>query len=77
MEVSRPRRIGRKRLHAPVPSVDFALDDGAPDAPAQLFDMASDPGETRNLYYQEAETANRMKEALEEFKAAGGSAPAR
>ena len=57
--------------------VDFALDDGAPDAPAQLFDLASDPGETRNLYYEEAETANRMKEALEEFKAAGRSAPAR
>ena len=56
---------------------DFALDDGAPDAPAQLFDLASDPGETRNLYYEEAETASRMKQELEDFKTAGRSAPGR
>ena len=54
---------------------DFALDDGAPDAPAQLFDLASDPGETRNLYYEEAETASRMQQELEDFKTAGRSAP--
>ncbi len=56
---------------------DFALDDGAPDAPAQLFNLASDPGETRNLYYEEAETASRMKQELEDFKATGRSAPGR
>jgi arylsulfatase A-like enzyme len=54
---------------------DFALDDGAPDAPAQLFNLASDPGETRNLYYEEPETASRMKQELEDFKASGRSAP--
>jgi len=56
---------------------DFALDDGAADAPAQLFNLASDPGETRNLYYEEAETASRMKQELEDFKAAGRTAPGR
>ena len=57
--------------------VDFALDDGAPRAPAQLFHLASDPGETRNLLYEQAGTARRLKAELEGFKAAGRSAPER
>lgn len=57
--------------------VDFTLDDGAPDAPAQLFDLAGDPGETRNLLYEEAETAERLKAELDQLRSAGRSAPER
>ena len=56
---------------------DFTLDDGAPDAPAQLFDLAGDPGETRNLLYEEADTAERLKAELEQLRSAGRSAPER
>ncbi|MCL4219249.1 MAG: sulfatase, partial [Candidatus Hydrogenedentes bacterium] len=33
----------------------------------ELYDLAADPGEQRNLYEQESETAGRMRAALEEF----------
>ena len=55
----------------------FAIDDGAPDAPGQLYDLATDPGETKNLYFDEPETANRLKADLERLVAAGRSAPRR
>ena len=32
----------------------FAIDHGAPGAPAQLYDLAADPGETSNLYMRAA-----------------------
>ena len=55
----------------------FAIDDGAPDAPGQLFDLDADPGETRNLYYEQAVVAARLKSELERLVSAGRSAPAR
>ncbi len=55
----------------------FAIDDGAPDAPAQLYDLSNDPGETRNLYAAEPETATRLKRRLDELVVAGRSAPPR
>ena len=55
----------------------FAIDDGAPEAPAQLFDLASDPGETRNLYIEEPATAKRLKAELDRLVQAGRSAPPR
>ena len=55
----------------------FAIDDGAPDAPAQLFNLADDPGETKNLYFEEPETAAALKAQLDSLAAAGRSAPAR
>lgn len=55
----------------------FSIDDGATGAPAQLFDLASDPGETKNLYFQEPETAKRLKAELDRLEQAGRSAPPR
>ena len=57
--------------------VGFALDDGAQNAPGQLYDLESDPGEIRNLYYQETERAVRLKSELDALVSAGRSAPSR
>lgn len=57
--------------------VGYALDDGAPDAPAQLFDLAEDPGETRNLYFEQSETALELKARLDALIEAQRSAPPR
>ncbi len=53
----------------------FVIDDGAPGAPAQLYDLSNDPGETRNLYFEEPETAAFLKERLDRLVAAPRSAP--
>lgn len=60
---------GRGRLQA------YALPDTEPDAPGQLYNLADDPGETRNLYHQRPEIVEGMKALLEDFKSSGRSAP--
>jgi hypothetical protein len=51
----------------------YANPDSAPDAPAQLYNLEDDPGETRNLYFDEAEVAAELRAALERSKADGRS----
>lgn len=51
----------------------FAIDDGAPGAPAQLYNLADDPGETRNLYFDEPKTVATLKAKLDSLVAAGRS----
>lgn len=55
----------------------FAFPDTAPDAPGQLYNLATDPGETTNLYFKEPEMAKQLKALLDASKAAGRSAPRR
>jgi arylsulfatase A len=55
----------------------FILPEDAPDAPGQLYNLASDPGETKNLYHRHPETVKKLKALLEQSKASGRSAPAR
>ncbi len=55
----------------------FVIDDGAPGAPAQLYDLSVDPGETRNLYFEDSGTAARLKERLDELVDTGRSVPGR
>ncbi len=52
----------------------FALPDSAPDAPGQLYNLASDPGEKVNLYFQHPEIVRELKALLESSKAQGRSA---
>ena len=52
----------------------FALPDTAPDAPGQLYNLASDPGEKVNLYFQHPEIVRELKALLESSKAQGRSA---
>ena len=52
----------------------FALPEAAPEAPGQLYDLASDPGETTNLYFKHPAIAAELKALLEKSKAEGRSA---
>ena len=55
----------------------LALDDGAPGAPTQLYNLAADPGETQNLYAVEPEITRQLKAELDALVTAGRSAPAK
>jgi len=60
------------------PSLEpLMIEDTAPDAPGQLYNLDSDPGETVNLYLKQREIAAELKARLEESKATGRSAPSR
>jgi arylsulfatase A len=53
----------------------FALPDAAPDAPGQLYNLETDPGETENLYFKHPEIAKELKTLLDQSKANGRSRP--
>jgi arylsulfatase A-like enzyme len=55
----------------------FALPEKAPDAPGQLYNLDTDPGETDNLYFQRPEIVRELKAQLDEYKQSGRSAPRR
>ena len=60
------------------PGLDaYILTDTAPDAQGQLYDLAADPGETTNLYYQHPDRVKEMKAMLDQSIASGRSAPLR
>lgn len=46
-----------------------------PGAPAQLYNLATDPGETTNLYSVHPQIVARLKGLLEETKRHGRSRP--
>jgi arylsulfatase A-like enzyme len=51
----------------------FALPDTAPDAPGQLYNLETDPGESNNLYFKHPEIVRELKALLETSKAEGRS----
>jgi arylsulfatase A-like enzyme len=53
----------------------YILPDTAPDAPGQLYNLETDPGETTNLYFQHPDRVKRMKSLLDQSIASGRSAP--
>jgi arylsulfatase A-like enzyme len=55
----------------------YALEDTEPDAPGQLYNLATDPGERTNLYSKHPEIVKALKAQLDTFKASGRSAPLR
>ncbi len=59
------------------PLAQYALADQAPDAPGQLYNLATDPGETQNLYERQPEKRNEMQALLKQLtqKNGGRSAP--
>ncbi|MEM7144269.1 MAG: sulfatase-like hydrolase/transferase [Verrucomicrobiota bacterium] len=54
---------------------DYPSPDSAPDAPAQLYNLKTDPGETTNLYFEHPEIVQELKSLLEESKSTGRSRP--
>lgn len=55
----------------------YALPDTDPDAPGQLYDLATDPGETTNLFSRHPEIVTRLKAMLDTSVREGRSAPLR
>jgi arylsulfatase A-like enzyme len=53
----------------------YALPDTAPGANAQLYDLATDPGETNNLILARADIAKELKALLQQTNASGRSRP--
>jgi arylsulfatase A-like enzyme len=51
----------------------FILPDAAPGAPGQLYNLEADPGETRNLYFEQPQIVKELKDLLEQAKASGRS----
>jgi arylsulfatase A len=52
----------------------YALPDTEPDAPGQLYNLETDPGERINLYFKHPEIVREMKALLEASKASGRTA---
>jgi len=53
----------------------FALPDTAPKAPAQLYHLDTDPGETTNLFFKHPKIAAELKALLDQSITEGRSAP--
>jgi arylsulfatase A len=53
----------------------YALPEAEPEASGQLYNLATDPGETTNLYNKEPEKRRALQALLAELKASGRSAP--
>ena len=53
----------------------YALQETEPKAPGQLYNLATDPGETINLYFQETAKREELQALLKELKESGRSAP--
>ncbi|HNQ90269.1 MAG TPA: sulfatase-like hydrolase/transferase [Verrucomicrobiota bacterium] len=53
----------------------FMLPDTAPGAPGQLYNLETDPGETRNLYFDQPQIVKELKARLDQSKASGRSRP--
>ncbi|MBT3480034.1 MAG: arylsulfatase [Opitutales bacterium] len=51
----------------------FRIPDSAPDAPGQLYNLDTDPGERTNLYHQHPERVKELKALLEKSKSSGRS----
>ena len=55
----------------------FSLSDTAPGALGQLYNLESDPGETKNLYYDQPQIVKELKVLLDQSKTSGRSRPER
>jgi len=53
----------------------YALPETEPEAPGQLFNLSSDPGETTNLFFKKPEKCQQMQDLLKQLKQSGRSAP--
>lgn len=56
---------------------EFIIEEKAPKAPGQLYDLEKDPGETENLYFKHPEIVEKLKSQLKAFVESGRSVPTR
>ncbi len=57
------------------PLSQYVIPEKEPDAMGQLYDLATDPGETQNLYFAMPEKTKQMQDLLKQLKESGRSAP--
>ena len=57
------------------PLKQYALPDTTPDAPGQLYNLTTDPGETQNLYRKHPDIVKELKQKLDHYVATGRSRP--
>ena len=55
--------------------LQYAIEETEPDAPGQLYNLETDPGETTNLYFKEEAKRKELQALLSELKKSGRSAP--
>ena len=55
----------------------YTIPDNDPDAPGQLYNLETDPGEINNLYSKHPSVVKELKALLEKARADGRSAPIR
>ena len=55
----------------------YIIEETAPDAPGQLYNLETDPGERDNLYFKHPEIVRELKSQLDQYKESGRSAPLR
>lgn len=53
----------------------FSIEELEPDAPGQLYNLEVDPGETKNLYFEQAKIRKELQTLLKKLKDSGRSAP--
>ena len=53
----------------------YALEEKEPDAPGQLYNLETDPGETTNLFFKNEMKRKEMQALLKKLKDSGRSAP--
>ncbi len=53
----------------------YALPEMAQNAPGQLYNLETDPGETTNLYFEHPDIVDELETQLDEFRKSGRSAP--
>ena len=54
---------------------EYYIPDNEPNAPGQLYDLQTDPGERTNVFLEHPEVVRRLKSLLETSKATGRSRP--
>ncbi|MAI74097.1 MAG: arylsulfatase [Rhodopirellula sp.] len=57
------------------PLRQYALPEKSPEAPGQLYNLDTDPGETTNLYFAKPDKRRQLQTLLQELKRSGRSAP--
>ena len=55
--------------------IEYRLPELAPDAPGQLYNLETDPGETKNLSHKHPEIVEELQGLLDNTMATGRSAP--
>jgi len=75
LEVPRTQGIGGNRYGEKSEMHPYQLVENVPDAPGQLYNLETDPGETTNLYNEQPEIVAELTALLQKSIDDGRSVP--